>query len=76
MNPEALKHIILKCEGVHVEFKKSSFELPKNVYHTVCAMLNRQGGHLFLGVNDAGEIEGVMEDSVQTIKSAFVSSVK
>jgi ATP-dependent DNA helicase RecG len=75
MSPEALKHIIQQGEGIQVEFKKASFELPKNVFQTVCSMLNRLGGHIFMGVNDHGEIEGVFEECVDDIKSAFVSSV-
>ena len=61
MNPEALKHIIQKGEGIQVEFKEAGFELPKNVFESVCAMLNRQGGHLFPGVNNDGVIQGVIE---------------
>lgn len=38
-------------------------------------MLNRQGGHLFLGVTDDGTIEGVIKNCIPDIKSAFVSSV-
>ena len=75
MNPEALKQIIQQGEGVQVEFKAAGFEIPRNVYESVCAMLNRQGGHLILGVNNDGELTGVIEDCVADMKSAFVSSV-
>jgi len=47
MNTEALKQIIQQGEGIQVEFKKASFALPKNVFESVCALLNRLGGHLF-----------------------------
>lgn len=75
MSPEILKSIIQKGEGIQVEFKTASFQLPKNVFDSVCAMLNRQGGHLFLGVTNKGIIQGVNEDAVVTLKSDFVTSV-
>ncbi len=57
MSPENLKQIIQRGEGIQVEFKKASFELPKNVFESVCAMLNREGGHLLLGVTNDGMVE-------------------
>ena len=39
-----------------VEFKQSKTKLNRDVFESVCAFLNRNGGHLFLGVNDAGSI--------------------
>ncbi len=75
MNPNYLRNIIKHGEGIQIEFKKAQFELPKNVFESVCAMLNRQGGHLFLGVTNEGVIEGVLEDCITHMKSAFVSSV-
>lgn len=41
-------------------------ELPRNVYETICAFLNRKGGYIFLGVKDNGHVEGVREDTIQT----------
>lgn len=75
MSPEYLKSIIQKGEGIQVEFKAANFELPKNVFESVCAMLNRQGGHLFLGVTNDGKIEGVIEECIPDMKAAFVTSV-
>ncbi|MCC5916606.1 MAG: putative DNA binding domain-containing protein [Cryomorphaceae bacterium] len=60
MSPNYLRNIIQRGEGIQIEFKKAQFELPKNVFESVCAMLNRQGGHLFLGVSNEGKIEGVL----------------
>ena len=75
MSPENLHQIIQRGEGIQVEFKKASFELPKNVFESVCAMLNREGGHLFLGITNEGKIEGVIEEFISGMKSSFVSSV-
>ncbi len=54
-----IKSLISRGEGIDIEFKISKESLSKNVFETVCAFLNRHGGHLFLGVDDAGNIIGV-----------------
>ncbi|MGM0480058.1 MAG: AlbA family DNA-binding domain-containing protein, partial [Bacteroidota bacterium] len=67
--------IIAKGEGINTEFKTASFALPKSVYETVCAMLNRTGGHIFLGVEDDGTISGVVDTCVPEMKSNFSTAV-
>lgn len=62
-----------KGEGIDIEFKKSKNKLNKDVFESVCAFLNRNGGHLFLGVDDDGTIIGIDEDSVGKIKDNFVT---
>src|SRR5690606_13585352 len=61
------KHIIKQGEGLDVEFKKSQFQLNRDVFDSVCAFLNRYGGHLLLGVNDKGEVEGIDDDCIDPI---------
>jgi ATP-dependent DNA helicase RecG len=75
MTEKALNDLIKKGEGLQLEFKEASFALPQSVFQTVCAMLNRQGGHLLLGVSDSGEIVGVIESCVSQLKAAYVTSV-
>ena len=62
-------------ESTTVEFKKSTNEITKDVYDTVCAFSNREGGHIFLGVNDKGVVLGVSPDAVDQIKKEFVTTV-
>jgi len=69
-----LHEILTKGEGIDVEFKTSHFELNKNVFETICGFLNRDGGHLLLGVKDNGTVEGVMEACVQEIVNNIVTS--
>lgn len=57
--------LIKKGEGISVEFKKCRNSLNRDIYETVCAFLNRQGGTLLLGVSDAGELTGVASDCAQ-----------
>ena len=72
INRELLE-IIEDGEGVTTEFKKATNKLPNNLFETVCAFLNRNGGNIFLGVDDLGNIIGVDEDSIKRLKKEFVS---
>ena len=75
MKIESLKKIISSGESITVEFKESKKKINKDVYDSVCAFLNRHGGHLFLGVKDNGDISGVDKDAVDQLKKDFVTSL-
>lgn len=70
MIPQELLELINSGESVTVEFKKSRTEVTKDVYETVCAFSNRNGGHIFLGVKDNGEILGIEVDKIDKIKES------
>lgn len=70
--PDNLVSFILGGEGTTVEYKEAKKNIPSNLFETVCSMLNRNGGHIFLGVKDKGEVIGVFKDYVKTIKKEFV----
>ena len=59
MTPEKLREIIAQKEGNQVEFKRSKDNLSRSVYETICAVLNRRGGHVILGAEDNGRISGI-----------------
>ena len=46
MTYEEIKNIIPQGEGMNIEFKKSTTDITKDVYETVCAFSNREGGHI------------------------------
>lgn len=71
--PDNLIKIIEEGENTNTEFKKSNACLPSNLFESICAMLNRNGGNIFLGVEDDGIISGVDEDKISTIKKNFVN---
>ncbi len=73
--PQELLELIHGGENITVEFKKSRAEVTKDVYETVCSFSNRDGGHIFLGVKDNGEILGIEDDKVDKVKKEFVTSV-
>ena len=75
MKLKKLKEFLLDGESLTVEFKQSKNKLNKDVFESVCAFLNRNGGNLFLGVDDDGIVVGIDEDSVEKIKKNFVTSI-
>lgn len=74
-NGARLKHLIATGEGIDREFKTCRKALSRTVYETVCAFLNRQGGHLFLGVEDNGEIQGVAPTAIPGIRRYFATAI-
>lgn len=71
--PENLLKLIKDGESSIVEFKTAKKNLPDSLFETVCSMLNRNGGHIFLGVQDDGEIIGVYKDYVKNMKKDFAN---
>ena len=63
--PEHIYSLISKGEGLEIEFKESYDSLSRSVFETICSFLNRNGGHILLGVTDSGFVKGVSEDSIQ-----------
>lgn len=68
MTETELLDLIRNGENIHVEFKKSTDEINKDVYDTVCSFSNRDGGTIILGVKDNGTILGIAPDSVERMK--------
>lgn len=71
MLTETLLDIISQGESVTVEFKKCTNEITSDVYPTICSFSNRFGGHLFMGVNDNGELIGVNPNCVKDMRKNF-----
>lgn len=70
--PNNLIEFVNFGEGIMVEFKEARKKLPSNLFETVCSMLNRNGGHIFLGIKDNSEVIGIYKDYVKNIKKEFV----
>ncbi len=45
-----IKNILKNGEGLAVEFKEARKQLPENLFETICAFLNTEGGTIWLGV--------------------------
>jgi len=70
-----LLDIINSGESLTVEFKECSIRMNRDVYESICAFLNRQGGHLFLGVKNDGTITGVDQAALPEIKKDLVTTL-
>ena len=75
MLAKQLQEIIDSGEGVSVEFKESSTQVNRDLYESICAFLNRQGGHLVLGVKDDGVIAGIEPQALPGIKKDLVTTL-
>ena len=70
-----MEGLIQQGESITREFKACRNQLTKDVYPTVGAFLNRNGGHLLIGVTDQGDVVGVNESHIQQIKKDFANTV-
>ena len=75
MNQGELLDLIRGGECITTEFKKSTSDITKDVYDTVCSFSNREGGHIFLGVKDDGTVLGIVDDAIERIRSEFVTTL-
>ena len=70
-----IQKLLKQKESLTLEFKESKSKLNKDIYDTVCAFSNREGGYIFLGVSDDGKIIGVDMDKIEQLKSDFITSI-
>lgn len=75
MNEKELAAVFSAGKNRTVEFKKSTTEITKDVYETVCSFSNRDGGDIFLGVRDDGTVLGIDRSCADKIKKDFVTSI-
>lgn len=75
MNAENLHSIINRGEGINIEFKECKNKFSQSVFETICAFLNRNGGHLLLGVADDKTIIGIEETAIEAIKKDFTTAI-
>ena len=75
MNKAGIKKLIRKGEGISIEFKECRNKLNKDVFESICAFLNRNGGDLLLGVNDKGRITGIAPEAVEQVKKELVTAL-
>jgi ATP-dependent DNA helicase RecG len=73
MTAENLARLLQQGEGISIEFKQARRGLPRDVFESVCAFLNRQGGHLLLGASNTGQPTGVEEAEVDHLQRDFAA---
>ena len=75
MSVEKLEKAIVMGETIAIEFKRCGGSIESDTYESVCSMLNRFGGDLYLGVEDNGTVKGVPEKATQDLIRNFISMV-
>lgn len=75
MTAEELKIILARGEAVDSEFKESTHQLARSIYESICAFLNRKGGHIVLGAKDDGTVVGIDPDSINVQMDTLVKDM-
>jgi len=70
---ELVRNLIKKEEGIRLEFKEANDKLPSNLFETICAFLNREGGSVLLGVKDNGSVIGIDETKTKKYSAEIAS---
>jgi len=73
MTESEILNIIDQGEGITVEFKSALKGLPENLFETVCAFLNRNGGTILLGIVDTKDVVGVNSSKAEALCKDFAS---
>lgn len=60
-------------EGISTEFKRCGNHPEPDFFETVCSFANRQGGNIFLGVQDDGTVIGIEPSTIRDIKRNIAS---
>lgn len=61
MNRDGLSDLIRSGESSGVEFKRDDVR-PERIAREITALLNLEGGHILLGVEDSGSVTGLARD--------------
>ena len=73
MSLETVTKLLRKKEDIRLEFKESKNTLPKNLFESICAMLNRDGGDILLGVADNGVVVGIAPEAEEALVKDIVN---
>jgi ATP-dependent DNA helicase RecG len=75
---ELVKNLLKQKEGIRLEFNEAKEKLPENLFETICAFLNKEGGSILLGVKDNGTCIGVASELIDkfSIEIASLSNNK
>lgn len=68
-----LNRYISGGESTTVEFKEAREALPRNLFETICAFLNRDGGTILLGVADDGTVTGILPEAAERLITDIVN---
>ncbi len=75
MPSDRIQKLISTGESHTIEFKTARKALNRDLYESICAFLNRDGGDILLGVRDDGAVQGVDPEHVSRMKRDFANAV-
>lgn len=75
MTIEELNATLARGEDVRTEYKQARVKVPSDLYESVCSFLNREGGIIILGSDNAGNVTGVDAASLEQMKKDIVTSL-
>ena len=75
MNANDLLCHIRSGEGLMTEFKRCGAAPGNDVLESICSFATRQGGNVFLGVSDGGDIVGIPQGAIRNVQRAIVNAV-
>jgi len=66
MDAKTFKRILKEGESISAEFKRGKEGAESDTYESICSMLNRWGGDIYLGIEDDNKtVTGVPKNAVQ-----------
>lgn len=83
MDERELKRLINQKENSNIELSNCTTEITDSVFQLICALLNKEGGSIVLGVHDFGKIIGIsdvfldnmLHKLTETFRKEFAPSV-
>ena len=73
MEYSVFEKILSQGESTTVEFKRCGSAPGQDVLETLCSFANRNGGNLFLGVLDDGQVLGLPQASLLEIERNLIN---
>lgn len=75
MTIEEINKDIVKGEGLKIEFKAASESVPGSFYETVSSFSNTDGGTIYLGIHDNGNVEGINPSAETKLKKDIITAL-
>lgn len=75
MNDLTVNKLLKKGRGISTDFKDYGVCTLGEVLKTVCALLNRHGGEILLGVSEKGVVYGIEEQILPKIKADLIAEL-
>lgn len=72
---DKIKELIAQGENQQTEFKKCSDQISASVYETICSFANREGGYIFIGVDDEGQFIGVNPACADNMVKSIINTL-